>query len=117
MVSFVSYSPFLLGCFGISCCILFFVMHVLVVQCLDLASPTSLVVLLVPYMQSNDLLLHTSSAVSRVLVLRLWDPLLPSLLDDEVFFALILEEFLGTVLALIILKATAVVCASPSLLE
>ena len=44
--------------------------------------------------QSKDLLMLTSRAISRVLVLQLQDLLLPTLLDDAVFFALILEGFL-----------------------
>ena len=51
-------------------------------------------VLLVLWMQSKDLLVSTSRAISRVLVLQLQDLLLPTLLDDAVFFALILQEFL-----------------------
>ena len=46
----------------------------------------------------KGLLLWTSCAVSRILVLQLCDLLLPTLLNDGVFFALILEEFLGNVL-------------------
>jgi hypothetical protein len=43
-------------------------------------------------------LLCTSRAISRVLLLQSQDLLLPALLDDAVFFALILEEFLGNIL-------------------
>jgi hypothetical protein len=46
-------------------------------------------------LQSKDLLMHASHAISRVLVLQSQDLLLPALLDDAVFFALIIEEFLG----------------------
>ena len=46
-------------------------------------------------MQSKDLQLSTSRAISRVLVLPSQDLLLPILLNDAVSFALILEEFLG----------------------
>jgi hypothetical protein len=53
---------------------------------------TSLVVLLV--LQSKDLLLRASCAISRVLVLQSQDLLLPALLNDAFFFALIIEEFL-----------------------
>jgi hypothetical protein len=46
-------------------------------------------------MQSKDLLLHPACAISRVLGLQSQDLLLPTLFNDAVFFALILEEFLG----------------------
>jgi hypothetical protein len=72
------------------------ILRVLVMQCRDLVLCTSLVVLLVLWMQSKDLLLlRTSRAISRVLVLQLQDLLLPTLLDDAVFFVLILERFIG----------------------
>ena len=66
-----------------------------ILQCRDLVLCNSLVVLLVLWIQLQDLLLRTSRAISRVLVLQLQDLLLPTLLDDAVFFALILEGFLG----------------------
>ena len=69
------------------------ILQVLVMQSRDLVLCTSLV-LLVLWMQSKDLLLRTSCAISRV-VLQSQDLLLPTLLDDAVFFALILEGFLG----------------------
>ena len=46
----------------------------------------------------KGLLLRTSCAVSRILVMQMCDLLLPTLLNDGVYFALILEEFLGNVL-------------------
>jgi hypothetical protein len=69
-------------------------------QCRDLVLCTSIFVLLVLWIQSKDLLLRTSRAISRVLVLQSQDLLLPTLLDDAVLFALILEEFLGNFLVL-----------------
>ena len=71
------------------------ILQVLVMQYQDLVLCTSLVVLLVLWMQSKDLILCTSRAISRVLVMQSQDLLLPTLLDDAVLFALILEEFLG----------------------
>jgi hypothetical protein len=68
------------------------ILEVLVMQCHDLALRTSLVVLLV--LKSKDLLLHASRAISRVLGLQSQEILLSALLDDAVFFALIIEEFL-----------------------
>ena len=70
-------------------------MSLAILQCRDLVLCTSLVVLLVLWMQSKDLLLRTSRAISRVLVLQSQDLLLPTLLNEAVFFDLILEEYLG----------------------
>ncbi len=78
------------------------ILQVLVMQCRDLVLCTSLDVLLVLWIQLQDLLLRTSRAISRVLVLQLQDLLLPTLLNDAVFFALILEGFLGNFFVLFV---------------
>ena len=57
-----------------------------------LALPLSHTMALV--LQPKDILLSASRAISRVLVLQSQDLLLPALLNNEVFFALVLEKFL-----------------------
>jgi Na+-driven multidrug efflux pump len=49
-------------------------------------------------------LLHTACAISRVLVLQLGYLLLHTLLDNGVFFALILEEFLRNIFVFVIVE-------------
>ena len=96
-ISFVSsHFPFPFGCFGISCHTFLAIFSsscdaMLGSYIMYFSSCFALVL----WMQSKDLLVSTSRAISRVLVLQLQDLLLPTLLDDAVFFALILEGFLG----------------------
>ena len=74
------------------------IMQVLVIQCRHLVLRNSFVVS--PVLQSKDLLLFASCVISRVLVLQSQDLLLPALLNDAGFFALIIEKFLGNFIVL-----------------
>jgi hypothetical protein len=99
-ISFVSsHFPFPFGCFGISCHTFLAIFSsscdaMLGSYIMYFSSCFALVL----WMQSKDSCCELLCAVSRILVLQLCDLLLPTLLNDGVYFALILEEFLGNVL-------------------
>ena len=98
-ISFVSsHFPFPFGCFGISCHTFLAIFSsscdaMLGSYIMYFSSCFALVL----WMQSKDSCCELLCAVSRILVLQLCDLLLPTLLNDGVYFALILEEFLGNV--------------------
>ena len=96
-ISFVSsHFPFPFGCFGISCHTFLAIFSsscdaMLGSYIMYFSSCFALVL----WMQSKDSCCELLCAVSRILVLQLCDLLLPTLLNDGVYFALILESFLG----------------------